>query len=65
MKEFVKNAICHSNHRIPSYWDWACRAHRSVYDASATIKDLGWKPSGDREEMINKGIKAAVDHYYR
>jgi len=65
LKEAVKNAIRHPNRRIPYYGDWACRAHRSVYDSSATARDLGWRPVGDKAAMIEKGIKAAVEYYYR
>ncbi len=64
-KEIVKNSIRHPNRRCPSYSDWACRAHRSTYDSSLTIRDLGWKPAGNKADLIERGIKAAVDYYYR
>lgn len=65
LKEAVKNAIRHPNRRVPSYRDWACRAHRSTYDSSATMTELGWKPVGDKEAMIEQGIKASVEQYLR
>jgi predicted dehydrogenase/nucleoside-diphosphate-sugar epimerase len=65
LKEAVKNAIHHPNRKMPSYRDWACRAHRSVYDASESSSALGWKPVGNKAEMVEKGIRAAVDYYYR
>jgi predicted dehydrogenase/nucleoside-diphosphate-sugar epimerase len=65
LKEAVKNAIRHPNRKVPSYRDWGCRAHVSRYDASATIEQLGWKPAGDKQAVIDQGIKAAVEYYYR
>ena len=64
-KEAIKHAIRHPNRRAPSYHDWACRAHRSVYDSKSSMESLGWKPSGDKACLIDQGIKAAVEYYYR
>lgn len=63
-KEAVKHLIRHRNRRIPSYRDWSCRAHRARYDNSETQRVLGWKPAANREAMVERGIVAAVRHYF-
>jgi predicted dehydrogenase len=64
-KELVKNAIRHPNRKRPSYHDWACRRHIARYDSSLTRQVLGWQPAGTREQLIDKGIVAAVRRYLR
>ena len=63
-KEAVKHLIRHRNRRIPSYRDWSCRAHRARYDNSETQRVLGWRPAASREAMVERGIVAAVRHYF-
>jgi nucleoside-diphosphate-sugar epimerase len=63
-KEAVKHLIRHRNRRVPSYRDWSCRAHRARYDSSETQRVLGWKPAATREAMVERGIVAAVRHYF-
>jgi len=63
-KEAVKHLIRHPNRRVPSYRDWSCRAHRARYDSSETQRVLGWKPAATREAMVERGIVAAVRHYF-
>ena len=60
LKELAKNAIKHPNSRTPSYRDWDSRSHRARYDSAKTKRDLGWKPVGEREELIQRGIIDAV-----
>jgi nucleoside-diphosphate-sugar epimerase len=55
-KETLKHLIHHPNRRIPSYRDWLSRQHRARYDSAESQSLLGWKPCGDRELMIEKGI---------
>jgi hypothetical protein len=64
-KELVKNLIRHPNRKVPSLHDWACRTHRARYDASETVQTLGWKPTADKQAMIQEGIRSAVAYYYR
>lgn len=64
-KELVKNLIRHPNRKIPSLHDWACRTHRARYDASETAQVLGWKPTADKQTLIQEGIRSAVAYYYR
>ena len=65
LKECVKHVIRHPNRRRPSFRDWGCRAHRARYDSSKTRQLLGWRPAGDRQAIIERGVLAAVDHYLR
>lgn len=64
-KEAVKNAIRHPNRRVPSLRDWDCRSHRARYDSGKTRSMLDWRPAGTRERLVQDGIAAAVEHFYR
>ncbi len=64
-KEAVKNAVRHPNRKMPSLRDWDCRSHRARYDSSKTQTMLDWRPAGTRERIVQDGIAAAVDHFYR
>lgn len=64
-KELVKNAVRHPNRRWSSLHDWSCRAHRARYDSQATSLALAWHPIADRETMIARGIRDAVDWFFR
>lgn len=65
LKETAKHMIKHPNRKIPSYRDWDSRSHRARYDASKTKSMLGWKPAGTRDDLVNKGIIAAVRDFSR
>jgi nucleoside-diphosphate-sugar epimerase len=56
MKWMVKVAVRHPDRRLPSYRDWESRTGRAVFDCSAARVTLGWKPVGDREELVRLGI---------
>ena len=60
IKEFAKKLIKHPNARTSSYRDWDSRSQRARYDSSKTKKLLGWKPSGDKQAIIQRGIVDAV-----
>ena len=57
MKWVVKVAVRHPERRMPSYRDWESRTGRSVFDCSAAKTVLGWRPVGDREELVRRGIE--------
>jgi predicted dehydrogenase/nucleoside-diphosphate-sugar epimerase len=59
-KEAAKHAIRHRNRRRPSYRDWDSRSHRARYDSSKTKVTLGWKPAGNKKDLIERGIIPAV-----
>ena len=65
VKEAAKHLIKHPNRRIASYRDWDSRSHRAQYDSAKTREILGWKPAGKRELLIEKGIVAAAQEYFR
>jgi nucleoside-diphosphate-sugar epimerase len=65
LKEAVKHLIRHPRRRLPSYRDWASRAHRATYDSSATIEALGWRPAGGRERLLELGAREPARDYYR
>ncbi|WP_395331047.1 NAD(P)-dependent oxidoreductase [Novosphingobium sp. BL-8H] len=58
---WVKVAIRHPNRHLSSLHDWKCRAHRATYDARQSIAALGWRPSGTRRALVERGIYPAVD----
>jgi nucleoside-diphosphate-sugar epimerase/predicted dehydrogenase len=62
-KELAKNLIKHPNRKIPSYRDWDSRSHRARYDSTKTKQVLGWRPVGNKEILIEKGIVAAVREF--
>ncbi len=43
--------------RRPSIRDWRCREQHASFDTTAAQQDLGWKPTNDRETIIEKGIR--------
>jgi nucleoside-diphosphate-sugar epimerase/predicted dehydrogenase len=65
LKEGAKNLIKHPNRKIPSYRDWDSRSHRARYDNTKTKEILGWKPTGSKEVLIEKGIVAAVKEFMK
>lgn len=65
IKEFAKRAIKHPNSRTSSYRDWDSRSHRAQYDSAKTLSVLGWKPAGDRDILIQRGIIEAVQAFMR
>lgn len=65
LKEAAKHAIQHPNRKVPSYRDWDSRSHRARYDSSKTREQLGWRPAGNREALIQRGILAAVRDFMR
>ena len=64
-KELVKHIIRHPNRKRPSYHDWACRRHGSIYDSRRTREVLGWLPAGSREALLECGVRASVRHYMK
>lgn len=64
-KEGAKNLIKHPNRKIPSYRDWDSRSHRAKYDSSKTKEILGWKPVGDKNALVEKGIISAVKEFMK
>jgi nucleoside-diphosphate-sugar epimerase len=65
LKETAKHLIRHPNRKIPSYRDWDSKSHRARYDSSKTRNDLGWKPDGTREALIERGVVEAVRDFMR
>jgi nucleoside-diphosphate-sugar epimerase len=65
VKEAAKHLIKHPNRRMASFRDWDSRSHRAQYDSSKTRELLGWKPAGTRELLVEKGIIAAAQEYFR
>src|SRR5690606_24039025 len=45
-------------HRVPPLHDWRCREQRASFDVSAAREDLGWEPVVDRDEIVERGIRA-------
>jgi predicted dehydrogenase/nucleoside-diphosphate-sugar epimerase len=43
--------------RKPSIRDWRCREQHASFDTSKARQDLGWRPTNDREKIIEKGIR--------
>lgn len=64
-KEAAKNLIKHPNRKVPSYRDWDSRSHRAKYDNSKTISVLGWKPTGNKKELVQNGVINAVRDFMK
>jgi nucleoside-diphosphate-sugar epimerase len=65
VKESVKNLVKHPNRRRPSYRDWDSRSQRAVFDSTKTQQLLGWRPVGDRQQLIDQGIVEPVREFMR
>ena len=66
LKWLVKRVTGHPDgRRTPSYRDWDCRSQRAVFDCSGASRDLGWKPTADRQELIRLGIHEPIDRLFR
>jgi predicted dehydrogenase/nucleoside-diphosphate-sugar epimerase len=65
VKEGAKNLVRHPNRRWPSLHDWRCQSHSARFDGSMTERALGWRPVADRETMVARGVKDAVDWFLR
>lgn len=59
-KEALKNMIRHPNRRTSTLHDWACKAHKSHYDASDAEQLLGWRPVNNPQKMIDDVIAPMV-----
>ena len=64
-KELIKNLIRHPNRRIPNYRDWSCRTQAAKFDSTLTRQGLGWRPAGNAEALIQRGIKPMADEAMR
>lgn len=57
-KWLVKSVVGHADKkRIPSVHDWKCRQQHASFDTNAAQTDLGWKPTTDKDVIIEKGIR--------
>jgi hypothetical protein len=65
VKESVKNLVKHPNRRRPSFRDWDSRSQRAVFDSTKTLQLLGWRPVGDRQQLIDRGIVEPVREFMR
>jgi len=50
----------HDRIRIPSYADWESRRQKAHFDCARTRSELGWKPTSERNQLIEEGIGAAL-----
>jgi nucleoside-diphosphate-sugar epimerase len=56
LKWAVKMAVRHPERRMPSYRDWESRTGKAVFDCSAAKSVLGWNPTSNRSDLIERGI---------
>jgi predicted dehydrogenase/nucleoside-diphosphate-sugar epimerase len=63
IKWLVKVAVRHPERRMPSYRDWESRTGKAVFDCSAAKSVLGWKPTSDRVELIQRGISVPLKEF--
>jgi predicted dehydrogenase/nucleoside-diphosphate-sugar epimerase len=60
----IKSIVGHADKkRIPSVHDWTCRQQHASFDTSAAQTDLGWSPTQDRSEIIEKGIREPTKQF--
>ena len=64
-KESIKHMIRHPNRRKPRYRDWKSRTHKATYDNTMAKETLGWEPVGNRDLMVNYGIREAARSFFR
>ena len=43
--------------RFPSVRDWRCREQLASFDTLKAQNELGWRPTNDREAIIERGIR--------
>lgn len=60
LKYAVKVLVRHPERRLPSYRDWESRTQRARFDCALAKERLGWRPVGDRDEFIRRGIALPV-----
>lgn len=56
IKWVVKVAVRHPARRLASYRDWESRTQRARFDCTAVKTALGWRPVGERGELVRRGI---------
>ncbi|HET9552879.1 MAG TPA: NAD-dependent epimerase/dehydratase family protein [Anaeromyxobacteraceae bacterium] len=61
----VKVLVRHPERRLPSWRDWESRTQRATFDCGAAREALGWRPEGDREALIRRGIEAPLRDIFR
>lgn len=49
--------------RMPSVHDWKCREQHASFDTTAAQQDLGWKPTNDKQTLLEKGVCAPARLY--
>lgn len=49
----------------PSFADWRGRTFASPFDCSKAQRELGWAPTESRAAIIERGIDAPVDEFFR
>jgi predicted dehydrogenase/nucleoside-diphosphate-sugar epimerase len=66
LKWVVKKATRHPDGaRTPNFRDWDCRSQQAIFDCSGACRDLDWKPTADRGELIRWGIHEPIDRLFR
>jgi predicted dehydrogenase/nucleoside-diphosphate-sugar epimerase len=64
MKWVIKTAVRHPDRsRIPSYSDWESRTQKAQFDNQRARTELGWMPSSNRKDMLEKGVDGSVDSW--
>jgi nucleoside-diphosphate-sugar epimerase/predicted dehydrogenase len=56
-KWLVKCLVRHPERRRPSYRDWESRTAAAVFDCRKAKRLLGWRPTEDRESLIEQGVR--------
>lgn len=65
LKWSVKVLVRHPDRRLPSYRDWESRTQRAVFDCRRAKERLGWRPVGDRAELVRRGIQEPLAEVLR
>jgi nucleoside-diphosphate-sugar epimerase len=63
VKWAVKQMVRHPDQRRPSYRDWESRTQRARYDCTKARSLLHWRPVGDRDEIIRRGIQLPASEF--
>jgi hypothetical protein len=59
----VKTITRHPGRQFPCYREWESRSQKAIYDCSKAISVLNWKPAGDRQAIIDRGIRIPIQEW--
>ncbi len=62
-KWIIKMMVRHHNRIMPSYADWDSRTQNAYFNCDKAKRMLNWRPTDEREVLIDKGIRVPVEEF--